>query len=299
MLSSLTKSTYEAILKSELRPAMGCTEPIAIAYAAAILHEALGELPKEIDARFSGNIIKNVKSVIVPATGGRHGIEAALAAGIVSGRADKKLEVLTALTPTSISAIDDVMSRCRIKISKMTVGCSFGLELYASSNGKTASVKIDGAHTNVVRVLSDGLDITDRYAEQTIVEESGDAPDLTLLNVQDIIEYADGNGRDTVNKERLRHRIDIGGKNHQRIDVGNRRTNEAVLSGQDLFYHALSMLYGDFHHIAGERRIALFPQNASCTAGNQARVCFYIIKTAQGSDDPPFHSLSHGFTPLQ
>ena len=191
MLSNLTKSTYEAILKSELRPAMGCTEPIAIAYAAAILREALGELPKEIDARFSGNIIKNVKSVIVPATGGKHGIEAALAAGIVSGRADKKLEVLTVLTPSSISAIDDVMSRCRIKISKMSVGCSFGLELYASSNGKTASVKIDGAHTNVVRVLSDGLDITDRYAEQTIVEESGDAPDLTLLNVQDIIEYAD------------------------------------------------------------------------------------------------------------
>ena len=191
MLQSITKSTYEAILKAELRPAMGCTEPIAIAYAAAILREALGEMPREIDARFSGNIIKNVKSVIVPATGGRHGIEAALAAGLVSGRADKKLEVLTTLTQKDIPAIDAVMSGCRIKISKMSVGCSFGLELYAAANGRTASVRIDGAHTNVVSVLSDGLDITEKYAEKTIVEESGESPDMTLLNVQDIVEFAD------------------------------------------------------------------------------------------------------------
>ena len=191
MLSSLTKSTYEAILKAELRPAMGCTEPIAIAYASAILREALGEIPTEIDAHFSGNIIKNVKSVIVPATGGRHGIEAALAAGLVSGRADMKLEVLTVLTKADEPEIDRIMQNCKIKIGKMTRGCNFGLELYGYADGKTASVKIDGAHTNVVSVLSDGLDITDKYDEQTIVEESGDAPDLTLLNVQDIVEFAD------------------------------------------------------------------------------------------------------------
>ena len=191
MLSSLTKSTYEAILKAELRPAMGCTEPIAIAYASAILREALGEIPTEIDAHFSGNIIKNVKSVIVPATGGRHGIEAALAAGLVSGRADMKLEVLTVLTKADEPEIDRIMQNCKIKIGKMTRGCNFGLELYGYADGKTASVKIDGAHTNVVSVLSDGLDITEKYAEQTIVEESGDAPDLTLLNVQDIVEFAD------------------------------------------------------------------------------------------------------------
>ena len=191
MLSSLTKSTYEAILKAELRPAMGCTEPIAIAYAAAILREALGDLPREIDARFSGNIIKNVKSVIVPATGGKHGIEAALCAGLVSGRADKKLEVLTVLTSENEAEIDALMKICNIKVSKMSSGCSFGLELYATAGDKTASVKIDGAHTNVTEVMSNGSDITEKYAEQTIVEESGDAPDLTLLNVQDIVEFAD------------------------------------------------------------------------------------------------------------
>ena len=91
MLNTLTQSTYEAILIAELRPAMGCTEPIAIAYASSILAKCLGGTPSKITARFSGNIIKNVKSVIVPATGGRHGINAAIAAGIVSCRPDKRL----------------------------------------------------------------------------------------------------------------------------------------------------------------------------------------------------------------
>ena len=86
--------TYTAILRAELVPAMGCTEPIAIAYAAAILRHALGAEPTALRVELSGNIIKNVKSVIVPATDGMHGIEAAVAAGIVAGCTDRKLEVL-------------------------------------------------------------------------------------------------------------------------------------------------------------------------------------------------------------
>ena len=191
MLTSLTKSTYEAVLKAELRPAMGCTEPIAIAYAAAILGKTLGGIPTEIDAHFSGNIIKNVKSVIVPATGGRHGIEAAIAAGLVSGRPDKKLEVLTLLGVEDEAKIDAVLQECQIKIDKMSTGCSFELELIGRLNEKCATVKISGAHTNVTEVSLDSKDITKDYAEKTIVEESGVAPDLSLLNVQDIIEFAD------------------------------------------------------------------------------------------------------------
>ena len=127
MLSSLTKSTYETILVAQLRPAMGCTEPIAIAYAAAILGKTLGKEPNEIIARFSGNIIKNVKSVIVPATGGRHGIEAAIAAGLVSCRPDKRLEVLTVLTSQDGEKIDRLIKNCSIKIEKLNTGCSFEL----------------------------------------------------------------------------------------------------------------------------------------------------------------------------
>jgi L-cysteine desulfidase len=93
MLSNEICATYQSILIEELQPAMGCTEPIAIAYASALMRDALGDIPTEIEILLSGNIIKNVKSVIVPATGGMHGIETAVAAGIISGRFDKKLEL--------------------------------------------------------------------------------------------------------------------------------------------------------------------------------------------------------------
>ena len=191
MLSSLTKSTYEAILISELRPAMGCTEPIAIAYASSILRKTLGVDPTEIKASFSGNIIKNVKSVIVPATGGRHGIEAALAAGIVSCRPDMRLEVLTVLGDDDAEKIDRLLKECKIEISKLNTGCSFELELYGTNGDNEAIVKISGSHTNVTEVSLNGTDITEEYVQRTIVEESGDEPDYTLLNVMDIVEYAD------------------------------------------------------------------------------------------------------------
>ncbi len=191
MLSSLTKSTYEAILISELRPAMGCTEPIAIAYASSILRKTLGVDPTEIKASFSGNIIKNVKSVIVPATGGRHGIEAALAAGIVSCRPDMRLEVLTVLSDDDAEKIDKLLKECKIEISKLNTGCSFELELYGTNGDNEAIVKISGSHTNVTEVSLNGTDMTEEYVQRTIVEESGDEPDYTLLNVMDIVEYAD------------------------------------------------------------------------------------------------------------
>ncbi len=198
MLSSLTKSTYEAILRAELRPAMGCTEPIAIAYAASILTELLGGAPDEIDACFSGNIIKNVKSVIVPATGGRHGIEAALAAGVISARPDKRLEVLTVLTAEDGVRIDELLKKCRIKINKLNTGCSFELELYGSRADRNATVKISGSHTNVIEASADGLDLTEKYNQITIVEESGEEPDYSLLNVADIVTYADEADLDAV-----------------------------------------------------------------------------------------------------
>ena len=107
MLSSKVVQTYEDILIEELQVAMGCTEPIAIAYAAAIARDALGANPEKVVIRLSGNIIKNVKSVIVPSTSGMHGIESAVAAGIISGRYDLKLELLSALSEKDVDAIKD------------------------------------------------------------------------------------------------------------------------------------------------------------------------------------------------
>ena len=198
MLDSLTKSTYETILKAELRPAMGCTEPIAIAYASSILGELLGGYPESINARFTGNIIKNVKSVIVPATGGRHGIEAAIAAGLVSGCPDKRLEVLTVLTSEDEERIDSLLSVCPIKIDKLNTKCSFELELIGRLENDEAIVKISGAHTNVIEASLNGNDFTEKYNETTIVEESGDAPDYSLLNVSDIIKFAEETELDSI-----------------------------------------------------------------------------------------------------
>ena len=97
---------YTQILRSELVPAMGCTEPIAVAYAGALARRELGKLPERAELAVSGNIIKNVKSVIVPHTGGRRGLPAAVAAGIVCGDADAGLEVLSRVTEGELAALD-------------------------------------------------------------------------------------------------------------------------------------------------------------------------------------------------
>ena len=191
MLSQTTKSTFDAILKSELQLAMGCTEPIAIAYAAAILGDALGGIPTSISARFSGNIIKNVKSVIVPATGGRHGIETALAAGLASARPDLRLEVLTVLGKNDEEKIDKILGECKIEIDKLSTGCTFELELIGYLGNDTATVKISGAHTNVTEVSKNGENLTKTYASPAPITKEGDALDMSLLSVQAIIEYAD------------------------------------------------------------------------------------------------------------
>ena len=98
---------YVKILEEELIPAMGCTEPIAVAYAGALARQTLGELPRSVDVQVSANIIKNVKSAVVPHTGGLRGIAAAAAAGIVAGDAGKELEVLSAVTQEQIASMAD------------------------------------------------------------------------------------------------------------------------------------------------------------------------------------------------
>jgi len=186
--------TYTAILREELVPAMGCTEPIAIAYAAAILRHALGADPTALRVELSGNIIKNVKSVIVPATDGMHGIEAAVAAGIVAGCPDRKLEVLCALKPADADRIRDFLHTTTPAVSELDTKHPFELVMTgeATVDGQAVSVRVHliDRHTNVVSVVRDGEDLTDRYLwgeSMTPVEPA----DRSLLNVQDIITYAE------------------------------------------------------------------------------------------------------------
>ena len=192
MLSNEKISTYKDILNEELRVAMGCTEPIAIAYASAIARDALGAYPEEIKISLSGNIIKNVKSVIVPSTGGMHGIESAVAAGVVSGRYDLKLELLSVLEQQDVDTVEKYKRTCQISVEELVSPCNFDLSIEAGAAGNKAHVKITDYHTNVVAVFVNGCDVTEKYRNER--EETGKSlkkADRSLLNVEDIVDFAD------------------------------------------------------------------------------------------------------------
>ena len=119
--------TYTTILHEELVPAMGCTEPIAIAYAGAIVRDVLGTLPDTVELMVSGNIIKNVKSVIVPHTGGRKGLKTAVGVGISCGRPDLELEVLSYVTSEQLKDLDEYLDSATISVKDSKSCCSFDI----------------------------------------------------------------------------------------------------------------------------------------------------------------------------
>ena len=146
-LSKKIIHTYTEILREELVPAMGCTEPIAIAYAASILRDALGVCPDVVRVGLSGNIIKNVKSVIVPATGGMHGIPAAVAAGIIAACPEKKLEVLSALDDAARAEMIEFLQTKEIMLNELETPNPFELHMTGEANGHSASVHLAHRHT--------------------------------------------------------------------------------------------------------------------------------------------------------
>lgn len=191
MLSNEVVTTYEDILIEELQVAMGCTEPIAIAYASAIVTHALGKKPETVVIRLSGNIIKNVKSVIVPSTGGMHGIESAVAAGVVSNRYDLKLELLSTLTDNDIDKIESYKKNAQIIIEELESPCNFDLFIKALSGDDKVKVRICDYHTNVVYVSRNGEDITNIYRNEEVeIGKSLKKADRSFLNVKDIVEFA-------------------------------------------------------------------------------------------------------------
>ncbi|MBQ7226345.1 MAG: serine dehydratase subunit alpha family protein [Clostridia bacterium] len=198
---SLTKEiarTYTDILREELIPAMGCTEPIAIAYAASIISHALGASPATLKVGLSGNIIKNVKSVIVPMTGGMHGIDSAVCAGIISARPDRRLEVLSALTADSVKDIRSYKSCASIEIYELETENAFEILIEGHNGGDTAVASLSKRHTNIVYVRLNGNDITEKYrSDDDIVEK--DSTDRSTLSVEQIVEFAD-----TVDLDELR-----------------------------------------------------------------------------------------------
>ena len=186
----MTEQIYEVYLRTlreELVPAMGCTEPIAIAYAAARCRETLGAMPESVVIRASANIIKNVKSVVVPNTGGKRGIAAAAAAGIVAGRADKELQVLSCVSEKAFPEIDRFMREVPCEISQSEKPYVFHIQVILTANGHLAEIEIAGQHTNIIYLALDGAPIIQNQYEETVAEPA----DRYLLTVEDIIEFAD------------------------------------------------------------------------------------------------------------
>ena len=194
MLTQETTEAYYAILERELIPATGCTEPIAIAYAAAVMQDALGGLPERMRIAVSGNILKNAKSVVVPGTGGKKGIAASAAAGAVAGDASRLLEVIDTVSEEQKKYLSVYLSQTPIVIECVEDGCTLDIRITGWRGEDCASIRIANAHTNIVRLEKNGRVLIDNPIADAA--HAGDAP--SVLNTADIVAFADAADLDRV-----------------------------------------------------------------------------------------------------
>lgn len=183
-------SRYEqflSILEEELLPAMGCTEPIAIAYASAKAKDVLGTLPERMTVEVSGNIVKNVKSVVVPHTGGLRGIKAAAAAGAAAGDADAELEVISDVTQEQIEEIKRYLDAIEIDVVHVDRGHIFDLGVRSFAGEDSAYVRIIDYHINIVEIERNGEVLLVKREEM----QDDDLTDRSVLTIRDIIDFAD------------------------------------------------------------------------------------------------------------
>lgn len=180
-------AAYVQTLKEELVPAMGCTEPIALAYGAARAREVLGKMPDRVVVGASGSIIKNVKSVIVPNTDHLKGIPAAAAAGIVAGDADKELEVIASVSSEQTAQMKEFMEQVPIAVEHIDNGITFDIVITLYKGVSYARVRIANYHTNIVLVEKNG----EILEKKPVAGESEDGlTDRSLLNMKDILDFA-------------------------------------------------------------------------------------------------------------
>ena len=177
---------YVQILKEELVPAMGCTEPIALAYAAAKAREVLGVVPDKVRIEASGSIIKNVKSVIVPNTNHLKGIPAAATAGIIAGRPEKELEVIAQVTPEQIEEMVQFLKNTEITVEHVDNGITFDIIVTVYKDDSYVKVRIANYHTNIVLIEKNHEKLCDIPVEG---EKEEGLTDRSLLDVESIWEF--------------------------------------------------------------------------------------------------------------
>ena len=179
-------TSYLNILKEELVPAMGCTEPICLAYAAAKARKVLGTMPKRVVIVASGNIIKNVKSVIVPNTGGLKGLKASVAAGIVAGNPDNVLEVIADVKPEQKKDIADFLETTLITVEPLDCVARLDVTVQLYTDEHSSSVRIAGHHTNVVSIEKDGKSLFQCECSDT----NANMTDRECLKMDKIYDFA-------------------------------------------------------------------------------------------------------------
>ncbi|WP_300457898.1 L-serine ammonia-lyase, iron-sulfur-dependent, subunit alpha [Desulfobacula sp.] len=180
---------YLDILHEELVPAMGCTEPIAVAYAAARARAVLGIQPDRVVIEASDNIIKNVKSVVVPNTGSLRGIEAAAVAGIVAGDEDKVLEVISSVDDEGRKKIKHFLESRDVTVCKSTSPLTFDLRVTVFKGESKACVKISHFHTNIVLITKDD-EIIFQNQDCDEINTAG-LTDRSMMNVKDILDFSE------------------------------------------------------------------------------------------------------------
>ena len=195
---------YINILKEELVPAMGCTEPICLAYAAAKAREVLCDIPDRVEILASGNIIKNVKSVIVPNTNGMKGLKASVAIGIVGGDPNKELEVIANVTAEQKHETEKFLDTVPMTIKHIDCQEQLDVTIKLYKENNSASVRISGFHTNIVHIEKNNETI---FQSDTISVPSKELTDRTILSMEGIYDFANSVEIDDV-KDLLRRQLD-------------------------------------------------------------------------------------------
>ena len=179
--------TYVRILEQELVCAMGCTEPVALAFCAAKARSVLGVIPDRIIVEASGNIIKNVKSVVVPNTEGRRGIAAAVAIGVLGGDEESGLEVISHVTEDVKEKLGTYLEQTRIEVRSLESDNLLDMIVTVFHGTSQARVRIANEHTNIVRIEKDGKIL---FSCDSGSGKEEDLPDYDLLTVKGIYDFA-------------------------------------------------------------------------------------------------------------
>ncbi|MBS1401366.1 MAG: serine dehydratase subunit alpha family protein [Oscillospiraceae bacterium] len=187
-MTEANMNAYVAILEEELMLATGCTEPIAIAYCAAKLRETLGGAPETVLAEVSGNILKNVKSVVVPNTGGMKGVNAAVAAGVIAGRQDAELQVISNVSEAELQTIRDYAAQTPITTAYLEdTPCMLDIRLTGTRGADRAIVRIANNHTNIIHMEKNGEVLLDK---PLVAAAEDNLQDKSVLNLAEILEFA-------------------------------------------------------------------------------------------------------------